>query len=97
MIGEKIPVQIYNRSVEIDAEGLTPLEVNALANYVTEKMKEIEAQTKIVDSGKLAMLAAINIADELFNLKKQKETYSHLDEKKLEEFLNTLQSALKEA
>ena len=91
MIGEKIPIQIYGRNFDIDVEGITPLEANALANYVTEKMKEIESQTKIVDTSKLAMLAALNIADELFRIKRQKENTSDISERKIEEMISILQ------
>ena len=68
MMPEKIRIMISDREYEIDGGGLTPLEASAMAQYVTDKMKEIAEQTKIVDTSKLAVLAALNITDELFRI-----------------------------
>ena len=73
-LAEKIKVMIYGREFEIDAMGLSPLEASALAQYVTDKMKEIEDQTGRVDTAKLAVIAALNITDELFRAR-QNHTY----------------------
>ena len=40
--------------------------VETLANYVDRKMREIAETSRTVDTVKVAVMAAINIADELF-------------------------------
>ena len=45
-LGEKIEIEIFGRTYEIDAEGLTPIEAGSLAQFVTERMREVQGQTK---------------------------------------------------
>ncbi|MFY9559953.1 MAG: cell division protein ZapA [Terriglobales bacterium] len=45
-----------------------------LAEYVDMKMRAVSEQTATVDSVRLAVLAALNIADEYHLLKRQQET-----------------------
>jgi cell division protein ZapA len=64
-----IRVEIYNqtyniRSFEGDSEYITKL-----AEYVDGKMREISSKSLTVDSLKVAILAALQIADELHRLK----------------------------
>ncbi|MCE5299923.1 MAG: cell division protein ZapA [Spirochaetia bacterium] len=48
----------------------------SLANYLNNRMTEVQEATGLKDAKKIAILAAINICDELFDLKKQlKESY----------------------
>lgn len=94
LLAEKTRIVIYNREYELDATGLTPLEASALANFVNEKMVEIANHTKIVDTSKLAVLAALNIADELFGLKESKSNVNGNFDKKIEELVNQLDTAL---
>jgi cell division protein ZapA len=44
-----------------------------LASIVDQKMKEIGQQVPMVDSGKIAILAALNLADELLQCNDQQE------------------------
>ncbi|MBI2070074.1 MAG: cell division protein ZapA [Elusimicrobia bacterium] len=68
MIQEKITVEILGRRYELDIEGLTEIEASALANLVAEKIMELQRQSRVVDTSKLAVLAALNFADELRRL-----------------------------
>jgi cell division protein ZapA len=47
-----------------------------LADYVDGKMRAVSQQTSTVDSVRLAVLAALNIADEYHLLKRRLETSS---------------------
>jgi len=71
IISERVRVQIYGREYEMDPGGLTPLEVQSLAELVDEKMREIADQFAIVDTQKIAVLAAINIALDYVQLRDQ--------------------------
>ena len=64
MIQEKIKVEILGRTYEIEIEGLTEIEANSLASLVGEKMMEIGQETRVVDTSRLAVIAALNFADE---------------------------------
>jgi cell division protein ZapA len=50
--------------------------INLLAEYVDGKMRAVSAQTTTVDSVRLAVLAALNIADEYHLLKRQLQASS---------------------
>lgn len=65
LMNDKIRVRIYGRDYELDPGGLTPLEASRLAAMVDQKMREIADKFNIVDSQKIAVLAALNIALEM--------------------------------
>ena len=54
--------------------GKAPSEyINKIAGYVDAKMKEISSEIQLKSREKIAVLAAINIADELFSAEQKKE------------------------
>jgi cell division protein ZapA len=58
-------VEIYDQLYQIKG-GIETDYVKQLAAYVDNKMREIAQGSKTVDSLKVAVLAALNIVDELF-------------------------------
>jgi cell division protein ZapA len=58
-------VEIYDQIYQIKG-GIQADYVKQLAAYVDSKMREIAQGSKTVDSLKVAVLAALNIVDELF-------------------------------
>lgn len=63
--GRVIPVEIHGQRYPIRS-GLDPEYVARLAIYVDEKMRAAADSTPTGDYLRLAVLAALNIADELF-------------------------------
>jgi cell division protein ZapA len=61
-------VDIYNQSYNIRSDGDEEY-LKRLATYVDSKMREISSGTLTVDSLKVAILAALHIADEYHQLK----------------------------
>jgi len=59
-----IRVEIYNQTYSIRSDGDNSY-IHELADYVDRKMREISSGTMTVDSLKVAILAALHIADEL--------------------------------
>lgn len=53
----------------------------SLAKFVDEKLKEISQNTSIVSPVKVAILAALNIADELFKIKEDLDTNTEIIQK----------------
>jgi cell division protein ZapA len=66
--GRVIPVEIHGQRYPIRS-GLDPEYVARLATYVDEKIRAAADSTPTGDSLRLAVLAALNIADELFRLR----------------------------
>lgn len=96
MLEEKIPVQILGQTYEIIGSPSEELYYNALARYVENKMKEAEESTNIVSTQKLAVLAALNIADELFRERENRNSSGSTVNKKCQELIHLLDSALEE-
>ena len=72
MAENSIRVEIYNQTYNIRSDGDNDYIVR-LAEYVDTKMREISSGTMTVDSLKVAILAALHIADEFHQLKLQSE------------------------
>jgi cell division protein ZapA len=69
---QSVKVEIYNQSYNIRGNG-DPEYIIQLAEFVDRRMREVAASTLTVDSLKVAILAALHIADELHQLKKRYE------------------------
>ena len=87
-------VQIMGHEYPIEANSGDDLYVNRLAQFVEERMKEIKDESKVVDSYKLAVMAAMNITDELFRLQEAKGSTSKTFEGKADELIRLLDHAL---
>ena len=69
---QTIRVEIYNQNYSIRSDGDNEYIID-LADYVDGKMREIASGTLTVDSLKVAILAALHIADEFHQLKMQQQ------------------------
>jgi cell division protein ZapA len=63
-----VHVEIFGQSYAVRA-GADPAYVERLARYVDDQMREVSRGSGAVDSVRIAVLAALNIADEYFRLK----------------------------
>lgn len=72
---QSIRVEIYNQTYSIRSDGDNDY-IYRLAEYVDKKMRDISSGTLTVDSLKVAILAALHIADELH---RNKINYEHID------------------
>ena len=68
MSEQTIRVEIYNQTYSIRSDGDNEY-IQDLASYVDSKMREISSGTMTVDSLKVAILAALHIADEYYQLR----------------------------
>ena len=65
-------IEIFDQSYNVNAES-DEAYMKELAAYVDGKMRAVSEQTATVDSVRLAVLAALNIADEYHLLKRRLE------------------------
>lgn len=94
LLNERVRVLIFGREYEMDPGGLTPLEVQSLASFVDEKMREIAENFSIVDTQKVAVLTAINIALDYLQLKEKGQIKGQDITVQLEQLEQTLANAL---
>lgn len=93
-MNEKVPVEIARRRLEVEIEGLTPIEINHIANMVNEKLEEAQRlNPRIADTSKLAIHALLHMGAELYKLQ-QADSTSH---KALENTLDHIGKALQQA
>ena len=67
--GSSVRVEIYDQTYHL--RGSDPEYIARLASYVDGKMRLIAQQAATVDSLRVAVLAALNIADEFHMLKRK--------------------------
>jgi cell division protein ZapA len=88
-------VVIYNQTYSLRSEH-DPEYINELAAHVDRRMGEIARQSMTVDSLRVAILAALQITDELYQMKQElKETENEIADRStkyaelLDQFLRT--------
>lgn len=89
-------VQIFGQVYPIQGD-LDEAYVQKLAAYVDEKMHAIAEMTPTVDTQKVAILAALAIADELHSLRKERSEREDLLKEQTERCLTLVERALKQA
>ena len=87
---KQIEVEIFGQSYTISGEADDPY-VAKLARYVDGKMRELAKTTKNLPTTKLALLAAVNIAHELFQLRQDKQAKEALIEKKTKDLIESIE------
>lgn len=69
---QTVEVKIYNKLYEFKSDGNVEY-ITQLAEYVDRRMIEVASGTLTADSLRVAILAALKIADELFKMRKKLE------------------------
>jgi cell division protein ZapA len=69
--GNSVRVEIFDQAYNL--RGTDPEYILKLAEYVDAKMRAVAEQTQTVDTVRLAVLAALNIADEYHLLKRAQQ------------------------
>lgn len=90
-----IRVEIYDQSYHL--RGTDPEYIADLAEYVDSKMRLISQQAATVESLKVAVLAALNIADELHVLKRKYDSVTQDYTARAEHLSGALDEVLGEA
>ena len=90
-----VKVQIFGQMYAIRGD-LDEAYVQKLAAYVDEKMRAIADATATVDTQKLAVLAALAIADELHNTQNERGDHEELLREQAERCLTLVERALKQ-
>src|SRR5438270_13562121 len=80
-----VRVEIFDQGYNL--RGSDPEYILKLAEYVDSKMRAVAEQTHTVDTARLAVLAALNIADE-FHLAKRRLDGGSLDYRQRAQYLS---------
>ena len=88
-------IQIYDQSYNVNADGNEEY-LHDLAAYVDGKMRSIAESTHMVDSLKVAVLAALNIADEMFQTRKRQQEIEGPLRQRVENCVSMVEKALEQ-
>lgn len=94
MLNEKVDVVIDRRKFTIEMEGLSQLEISSIAQLVNDRMEQIKEEQKVIDSSKLAIMTALEIAAELQKLKSKMEDFDAVEQKKVDKMTISLEKVL---
>ena len=86
-------IEIYDQSYNVNADGNEEY-LKELAAYVDGKMRSIAESTRMLDSLKVAVLAALNIADETFTLRQRQQEIDGPLRKRVEKCVAMVEKAL---
>ena len=94
--GGILKINIYGTDYPIKSDAETdPDYIKSVAEFVDKKMQEIDENTQSKSSIKVAILAALNITDELFQERASKESvYSEMEDK-IKNLSNRLDQSLR--
>ncbi len=89
-----IRVEIFDQAYNL--RGSDPKYILQLAEYVDAKMRAVAQATNTIDTVRLAVLAALNIADEFHLLKRKQETGAVDYQKRARQLSNVLDEVLRD-
>ena len=87
-------VEIYDQSYNVNADEGSEAYLKELAEYVDAKMRAAAESARTVDSLKVAVLAALNIADEMFTLRERQQQIEGPLRKRVEKCVAMVEKAL---
>ncbi|MCX5792015.1 MAG: cell division protein ZapA [Elusimicrobia bacterium] len=98
MNNNEFEAKVRNRLIKFPAvDGLSQLELSTIVVQVEKKMNKVEENLGIVDSSKIAIVAAYEFAVELYNLRQQSETNVTANSQKVEEMISKLERSVEKA
>ena len=90
---ESTIVEIFGQTYNVRGDG-DPDYLMELARFVDSRMREVAGQVATVDPMKIAILAALNIADEFSRFRKQRQGASGIWIEKTEEISERLNKVI---
>jgi cell division protein ZapA len=92
----RVRLEIYDQSYNLSAAENEEY-LQELASYVDAKMHAVAEATHTVDSLKVAVLAALNIADELFLVRAREEQINGPLKARLEKCVSLVERAIEQS
>ena len=91
-MSEPRTVNIYGESYTVKSDE-APEYIQEVAAFIDGKMRDIAGSGKIVTTDKIAILAALNIADEFFRARRSWKEKEGKTEARIEKLIETLKKA----
>lgn len=91
--GSVTQVEIFGQTYNVRAEGDSSY-IHDLARFVDSRMKDVAERTATVDPTKIAILAALNITDDLYQTEKRRSDNPSDTRVRAERLIRKLDDAL---
>lgn len=88
---EDVEVEIYGQTFRVSTGSAAPEYIQRLASYVDERMRSIAVTAKTMSFNRMAILTALNIADDLFKLQDHYEQSSQFFNTKADRLIALVQ------
>jgi cell division protein ZapA len=95
-MADDVEVEILGQTFRVATAEATPAYIQRLAEYVDERMRAIAHTSKTMPLTRIAILVALNIADDLFKLQDHHEQSSHLFDTKTDHLIALVQEQFTE-
>ena len=86
-------IQIYGKTYSLKSSS-SEVDAEEVAGYVDSKMRELATARSKTSTLDLAILAALNVAQELLELKGQTEVKGELEEEKIQQLVAAIDKEL---
>ena len=90
---KQIKVKIYDQEYIVQSDE-SEEQLNRIAAYVNDKLKEIQDNTKGLSEKKMAILVALNIASEYFQAIKERDELSTNIRQKTEALISNIEAVM---
>jgi cell division protein ZapA len=92
-----VSVRILEKEYQVNCPDDEIDELNASARYLDAQMRGIRDSGKVLGLDRMAVMAALNIANDLLRIKNERATVATTIERKVAELTQRVTSALEEA
>ncbi len=76
-----VPIQVLNKAYDVKCKPGQEEALISAVDYLDEKMREIRNQGRLVSTGSIALMAALNMSHELLKIEgDSREIYKKIDE-----------------
>ncbi len=86
-------VEVYGYTFNVKSD-LNRKQVQEIAEYVDAKMKDLAEKLKVSSTSRLAVMAAINIAEEFYRIKSEQNELSEAIEKKSAKLIQLVEDSM---
>ncbi len=91
---EKVDVEIRRRKFTVERDDLDALQIVSVGKEIEERLLSLEERTKIIDSSRLGIMLALDLACDMVGLKARLDDQDRGEEKRLDGMIVALQKAL---
>lgn len=97
MAREKVDVEVARRKFTVERDDLDAFQILAVSKELERRLAELQSRTGVVDTGRLAVMLALDIACDMKRLQGRLDDGDLTQEKRLEGMIILLEKALQQA